>query len=184
MASIADAKLQRVKVAEEIQPKLRLYRRLWISSLDLREAQATIGLTLGSVIPHPRRKEPSPLLTALTTALVVSYARPFVNSRGHSDAADRVVPGSLLRVLTSVEREIHDSMVDIRNTEVAHSDADVLELALELFAGGDGGVCRVTRRPFLRAELHAIDRIIKKLLVEIDRRCEELRQELPLNVWL
>lgn len=168
----------------ELQPKLRLYRRLWISGNDLREAQATIGEILSSDLPYPRRKEPSPLLTALTTALVVSYARPFVNSRGQLVFADRSVPGSLLRVLTSLERELHDALIDVRNKEVAHSDADVLELAIELFPGGDGGICRVTRHPFRRVELHALNRMIEKLVAEIGRRCGDLRKELPLNVWL
>ena len=184
MTTFINGRLQRVAVAAELQPQLRLYRRLWISGTDLREAQATIKEIIEAKLPYPRRKEPSPLLAALTTALVVSYARPFVNSRGQSVVADRTVPGSLLRVFTALEREMHDALLGIRNREVAHSDADVLELSLELFDGGDGGICRVTRQPFRRVELHALNRMIEKLLAEIGRRCEGLRKELPLNVWL
>lgn len=86
--------------------------------------------------------------------------------------------------MTSCERALHDAVIEIRNKEVAHSDAEVLELAIELFPGGDGGICRATRQPFRRVDLHAIDRIIGKLLAEIAHQCEELRKELPLNVWL
>src|SRR5665647_3948838 len=92
---------ERVAVTAELEPLLRLYRRLWISRDDLHEAKAIIEEIMKSNLRFPRRKEPSPLLVALTTALVVSYARPFVNSRGQSAVAERTVPGSLLRVLTS-----------------------------------------------------------------------------------
>lgn len=184
MTTFVNGRLQRVAVATELQPQLRLYRRLWISGTDLREAQATIKEIFDAKLPYPRRKEPSPLLAALTAALVVSYARPFVNSRGQSVVADRTVPGSLLRVLKSRERAFHDYLIGVRNREVAHSDADVLELAIELFPGGDGGICLVTRHPFRRVELRALDRMIEKLLAEIEQRCNGLRKELPLNVWL
>ncbi len=176
--------VERVTVKAELEPQLRLYRRLWLSRIDLQEAKATVEEILRSNLPFPRRKEPSPLLTALTTALVVSYARPFVNSRGHSAVAERTVPGSLLRVLTSLEREFHDALIDVRNREVAHADADLLEMSIELLPGGDGGICRVARHPLRRVELRVLHRIIDKLETEIEYRCEELRKVLPLNVWL
>jgi hypothetical protein len=72
----------------------------------------------------------------------------------------------------------------MRNREVAHSDADILEVSILLFAGGDAGVSRVARHPLRRRELRAVDRMIEKLEVEIERRCEELRRVLPLDVWL
>jgi hypothetical protein len=184
MPQSPNARFERVSVKAELEPKLRLYRRLWLSRIDLQEAKAAIEEILNANLPFPRRKEPRPLLIALTTALVVSYARPFVNSRGQSAVAEKTVPGSLLRVLTSREREMHDALVDMRNREVAHSDVDVLEISLELFPSGDGGISRVARHPLRRSELHALNRMIEKLASEIERRCEELRKELPLNVWL
>ena len=176
--------LARIAVKAELELQLRLYRRLWLSRIDLHEAKSSIAEILKSNLPFPRRREPSALLVALTTALVVSYARPFVNARGHSAVAERTVPGKLLRVFTSRERELHDALVEMRNREVAHSDADVLEMSIELFPGGDGGICRAARHPLRRIELRALDRMLEKLLAQIERRCEELRKELPQNVWL
>ena len=98
--------------------------------------------------------------------------------------AERTVPGSLLRVLTSRERELHNPLVDMRNQEVAHSDADVLELSITLFPNGDGGISRVPRHPLRRIELRTLSRVIEKLTDEIERLCNELRTQLPLNVWL
>lgn len=184
MSPSEDKGFERIAVKTELEPQLQLYRRLWISSNDLQEAKATIEEILKSNLPYPRRKQPSALLVALTTALVVSYARPFVNSRGQSAVAERTVPGSLLRVLTSRERELHNPLVDMRNQEVAHSDADVLELSITLFPNGDGGISRVPRHPLRRIELRTLSRVIEKLTDEIERLCNELRTQLPLNVWL
>lgn len=180
----ASNELNRVGVAPELQPALRLYRRLYLSHNDLDEAKVTVEELLRARLPLPRKDPPSGLLMALTTALVVAYARPFVNTRGESNFAERSVPGSLLRVLTSRQREAHNYLLNVRNREVAHSDADRSEIYLKLYPDGHGAILRVARAPFLRAELIGIHRIIKKLMKEVDRRCDELRRVLPLEVWM
>ncbi|MDN7902734.1 hypothetical protein QZM18_01160 [Burkholderia diffusa] len=176
--------LLRAAVSPELQPALRLYRRLHLSYNDLDEARATTEELLRARLPLPRRDPPSALLTALTTALVVAYARPFVNTRGESKFAERSVPGSLLRVLTSRQREVHDYLLNMRNREVAHSDADRSEIYLKLYSNGHGAIFRVALAPFRRAELKNIHRIVTKLMTEVDRRCAELRCVLPLGVWI
>jgi hypothetical protein len=64
--------LARTAVKAQLEPQLRLYRRLWLSRIDLHEAKANIVEILKSNLRFPRREEPSALLVALTTALVVS----------------------------------------------------------------------------------------------------------------
>jgi len=175
---------ERTDVAPTLQPQLRLYRRLLLSRHDLDEAKATVEELLARRIPLPRSDRPSALLMALTTALVVSYARPFVNSRGQSATAEKAIPGSLLRVLSSKEREMHDLLLQIRNQEIAHSNADILEIYLKLHQDGHTAILRVSRSPFLRKELHAIHCMIQKLEGEIKRRCAELRTVLQLGDWI
>lgn len=145
-----DSPFERVSVNAKSEASLRLYRRLWLSRVDLEEAGATVDEILRQNLPLPRRERPGPLLMALTTALVVSYARPFINSRGQSAVAEKAVPGSLLRVLSSREREFHDTLILVRNREVAHSDAEAMELSLRLYPDGDSAILRVSREPFRR----------------------------------
>jgi hypothetical protein len=171
-------------VTKELEPSLRLYRRLWLSRVDLEEARATIDELLQLNLPLPKKDRPSPLLMALTTALVVSYSRPFVNSRGQSAVAEKTVPGSLLRVLSSNQRAFHNYLIDVRNREVAHSDAEAMELSLKLYADGDSAVLRISREPLRKKELQALRRMVVKLEGEIERRCIELRQVLPISVWV
>lgn len=184
--SAADSydELERVIVAPELQSALRLYRRLYLLYNDLDEAKAIVEELLRARLRLPRKDLPSPLLMALTTAVVVAYARPFVNTRGESKFAERSAPGSLLKLLTSRQREAHDYLVNIRNLEVAHSDAERSQIYLKLYPDGHGAMFRVARAPFLRSELKDIQRIITKLMGEVDRRCEQLRRFLPLEVWM
>lgn len=161
-----DLPFDRFDVGPKLEPQLRLYRRLWLSRVDLDEAAATIDEILRRKLPLPRKNRPSPLLMALTTALVVSYARPFVNSRGQAALAEKSLPGSLLRALTSYERSFHEALIEIRHQEVAHSDADAMQLSLKLLGDGDHAILKVSREPFRRTDLRALRRIINKLLRE------------------
>ena len=180
----ASSRLERTELPPALQTQLRLYRRLYISRIDLEEARATTEDLLARRIALPRSKRPSPLLMAMNTALVVSYARPFVHSRGQSEVAEKAVPGILLRGLTAREREMHEALITMRNTEVAHSDADILEMSLEVFEGGDGAIFRSSREPFRRPVLRAILKLVEKLENALHQRCEELGKELPNNVWI
>lgn len=180
----SDEELERVEIPANLQPQLRLYRRLYLSRIDLDESKAAVEELLSRKIPLPRNNLPSALLLSLTTAIVVAYARPFVQSRGQSTVADKALPGVLLKSLTSKQRGIHDYLIDLRNKEIAHSDADVTEIYLNLFKNGDSAIFRSVRTPFTRSELRSILTIIEKLLLAIEQRSEELRSELPHQVWL
>lgn len=173
----------RVPIPAHLQPKLRLYRRLYLAQIDFEEAKAALDEILRLRIPIPRRDRPPPLLLSLTTALVVAYSRPWVYSRGQS-VAERTVPASLLRSLTSKQRAVHNFLIDLRNKEVAHSDADILDLHLRLHLDGHSAILRMSRAAFLRAELKEIRRIIEKLESAVERCCEDLRADLPKESWI
>lgn len=171
-------------LSAEQQIHLRQYRRLWLTEIDLEEAKGAIKEIIGRNLRRPGTHAPTSLLQSLTTALVVAYCRPFIMSRGSPGFADRTVPGSLLRVFTSNERAFHNQLIEIRNREVAHSDADVTEVTLELLPDGHGGICKVTRSPLSRPQLRMLLAMIEKLECELQARFEALRMKLPLNVWL
>lgn len=173
----------RVPVEQRLQSQLRLYRRLWLARVDLEEAKATADEILRAKIRIPRRERPPPLLLSLTTALVVAYARPWIYSRGQS-VAERTAPGSLLRTLTANQRELHNYLIDLRNRELAHSDADIVDLHLRLEWNGDSAILRTSREPFRRSELGQIRRIIEKIDAAMENRCGELRAVLPRHQWI
>lgn len=166
------------------QAYLRLYRRLWLTDVDLEEAKGAINEILRRDLRRPSSNKPTPLLQSLTTALVVAYCRPFVMSRGNPTYADRTVPGSILRVYSAPERAFHEELLLMRNREVAHSDADLLQILLDIFPDGHGAVSKVVRDPLSRPQLRALLRMIDKLEAELENRFEHLRKLLPHHVWL
>jgi hypothetical protein len=90
----------------------------------------------------------------------------------------------MLRVLSSEERAFHERLVKMRNREVAHSDADVTEVTIEVFPEGHSGICKTARNPLSRPELRRLLQMIDKLESELEARFEVLREQLPNNVWL
>lgn len=173
----------RSAVAEHLQGDLRLYRRLYLAEGDLLEAKAALDEILKARIRIPKNEEAPPLLQSLTTAMVVAYARPWVESRGQS-VANRTVPGALLRSLTKKQCAIHDFLIAYRNRHIAHSDADILDLHLRLYPDGHSAILRHYRAPFRRTELMDIRRVILKLEDAIENRCVELRCTLPNETWI
>lgn len=173
----------RVPVADHLQPMLKMYRRLWMSIVDLQEARAAVDEILRARIPIPRKDRPPPLLMALTSAVVVAYARPWVHSRGHS-FADRSVPASLLRGLTSRQRQLHDFLIEVRNQDIAHADIDESTIALWLTDNDDRALVWWTRRAFRRWELLDIRRLTIKVEKAMSDRCAELRAGLPHEQWI
>lgn len=171
-------------VSGDQERAIRKYRRLWISRNDLDEAKAAIDFIDRSGLHRDKGGNHPIGLIILTTALVVSYARPFIAVRGNSDLADSAMPGSVLRVLTKKQRQLHDLIVHMRQKEVAHSDAEVLELSFRVFPNGDSAISRTTRDPFLRRELSMLRSIIRKIDAEIEKRCDALRHILPHDTWL
>ena len=72
------------------------------------EAYGAVGLEMAETMEN-----------ALLSYGLISYARPFIDSRGGKWTR---VPGRFLSSLTSEEREIHDYILEARNKLVAHSD--------------------------------------------------------------
>lgn len=72
------------------------------------------------------------------TALVISYTRPFTQSRGHA------LPLSMKMAnlkLSDDSRALHDRLVEMRNKIVAHSDNEMMRMTIQpfdVFEGEDG----------------------------------------------
>ena len=55
-------------------------------------------------------------------AAIVAYTRPFLESGG--ELAHNRLPGRVLRILNVEEKALHETVLEDRNTMMAHSDAD------------------------------------------------------------
>ncbi|MCF6211460.1 MAG: hypothetical protein L3K24_12515 [Gammaproteobacteria bacterium] len=61
------------------------------------------------------------ILKALLMAATVTYCRPFTNNLGN-DGATASISGKFVNELTDEEKELHKTLIELRNTVLAHSD--------------------------------------------------------------
>ena len=79
---------------------------------------------------------------AILTAAVVSYVRPFSNNGYHPKASEMA---TLPRSLTTDERALHEKLLTLRNTVVAHTDFKALPAKR---TGGDQNGWGVSTKEF------------------------------------
>src|ERR1044071_849943 len=148
-----------------------ILKRLVISFHDLTEARQFLNKLLGLNAEAPPAAGDTLVRKALETALVVSYARPFSGNRGAPDVT-RDMPDELLSDLTPEQRRVHDHIVELRNKEFAHSDAERSDVNVFVGRWADGRplaspVSNVTRAPLRIDELRTLDTLFEHWHVQI-----------------
>src|SRR5262245_27875117 len=116
---------QELGLSDEQFGKLRLFNRILISYNDFTQAHEIASLLLDGDLYRSYPRENRQLVIALNMATVVAYCRPFLNSG--SELAHNRLPGRVLYDFTAEELELHEQVLNDRNTMMAHSDADANE---------------------------------------------------------
>ena len=104
----------------------RLYKRLILATYDLIEATSCLT-HLNQRAAHPLEPTDVTLIGALTTNIVVAYGRMF----GKNEGADKILaalPDRFVKLLSEDERRVHLELMNLRNTEFAHSDGEAASM--------------------------------------------------------
>ena len=83
---------------------------------------------------------------ALTLASVVAYARPFKKSNGGE--ADRLIAVDTIPQLSPADSALHDYVIGLRDTEMAHSDTKAHCVSISIRDGVAIPTGRSTRQSF------------------------------------
>jgi hypothetical protein len=94
-----------------------LYRRTFLSAKDLEKA---LKYFLAAKTFYAAEDGNS--AEGLIAAGIVAYARPFSGNRPHESAV--ATPPFRDALLSAKERRLHDRIIRLRNTVIAHSDAE------------------------------------------------------------
>lgn len=86
---------------------------------------------------------------AVSTAIIVTYARPFSVNRDRNNKRDPV-DQRYVDALDSPNRSVHDRIINLRNKAFAHSDAEYHDVKVELTEGG--GVSTLANDPLIPLE--------------------------------
>jgi hypothetical protein len=108
------------KLSAEIRWKLRKFYRLLLSSGDFKQAHYIASYILDEKL---HASEDRRLLEALNCAMIVAYCRPFSGNDRAINTKIPDLPESFLRDLSAAEKEIHEVVLQDRNTVLAHSDS-------------------------------------------------------------
>lgn len=164
----------------------RQYRRLQITSANLFEARQYASYILDNRLHEQARTSNTLPLKALSLALVVTYARSFLDSdtEGLYPTTSRV-PESVLRALSSDDRAFHDRLMRLRHDEIAHSAAAAHDVKTSLRTPPDGSAERVaisiqrgTVQPLTEEETDRFLRMADLLAGEVISRQHAIQERL------
>lgn len=151
----------------EIQGKLRLYRRVLISYIDIQQARAISSYILKEDLHANFPQKNRILLKALNCAMVISYARPFSGNDQGTDPKIPDLPGRFIRIFSQEEKEVHEIVLRDRNTVLAHSDSQAWEMEPKIFRRGGNDLLAP-----LHNDVHAP--LKKEIVVLFSKMCEKL----------
>ncbi len=163
-------------------------RRLVIAESDLFQAYRFADLLLeyeDGDASNEQDRAAKDLATALDIALVVAYCRPFLNSQGgqHANTALKIRK-HLRRTFSDRESKLHDSIVEQRSKEFAHSDADSYSPSI---SKTPFGLMPIMRDPFPYVDFERA-RVMKNMIAKIMRSIgdenKRLSSEIPMGTTI
>lgn len=166
----------------------RQYRRSYIGVDDLLDAYHYAEYTLNNRLhDHGADEDARLILKGLSLAMVVSYARPFLNSRSDGTwPTTQRIQERVLKGLSQEERHLHDRIIALRNQELAHSDASAHAVKLTLRTPADGsserigiGLKRRAGQPLSLDDTTRLHELISKLLGAVLQQRSRLQEHLP-----
>lgn len=170
----------------EIQGKLRQFVRVLMSYVDSQQAAGIAHHIVASDL-NQRYPQDRFVLQGLNCGMVVAYCRPF---SGNDQEVETKIPSlspRLLRVLSPEERELHSTLMEERNTILAHSDSRAWEPQPYYIRIGSRDTLIPSfvyvHSPFLREVVQEIEGMATKLMdacfAERERLELELKPYLP-----
>ncbi len=117
------------------QDKVTLYaerrrRRLLYSLNDLQQALSACGFLYECDEANAYSKIELRRFRCYETTLVVAYTRPFTQSRGAMTPLTMKMIGLKL---TAERQALHERLLEMRNTIMAHSDSEMMRMTTEAF---------------------------------------------------
>lgn len=144
--------------AELVEALTRTFRRLVIASHDFEEAH--------SYLFQFKSEYPIPLQSAIATAAIVAYCRPFKRSNPGADRkSDPRIEFDISEVLEDFELTQHLVVIDLRDRGVAHSDFDLKPS--ERLPSPEGGALSSSKRfsPLVGLDIELLTKMSHKLHV-------------------
>jgi hypothetical protein len=106
-----------------------------------------------------------------TTALVISYGRPFTRGAGWPALPKR------LQAYTEAERKLHERLLRLRNKIYAHSDSDSYSIIPYINRSFTTDIVKVPTLKLDADETNQFIEMTEKIMASIEERMQQLRSE-------
>jgi hypothetical protein len=157
--------------------KLRLFNRILISYNDLKQTHEIASLLLGGDFYKDYPTNNRHLVIALNMAAIVSYSRPFLDSKG--ELAHNRLPAKVLKQLNAKEMEVHHIVLNDRHTMMAHSDPDAnISIPLVIEITGQSILYPKNSAPYAIPLLPETMQLLSEMALKLRDYCFTLRQEM------
>jgi len=150
---------------------LLLYKRLYVAQEDFRQAASFAKFILKNgwhFKPWEKRRMTYMKQSAYTTALVVSYARPFTESRGWPRIPRRLVP------YNQEQKALHKRILTLRNDVYAHTDVEKRDVRPFKIYGQPSAIEMLPQMRFTKEETERIIQMIRLANEAISNRLTQL----------
>lgn len=111
----------------QIDGKIRQFKRIVMSFADFKDAfemsKHIIDRDLYSDFKNNRL-----IISSLNCSMIISYCRPFSGNDSRNSIKIPDLSLNALKVLSPIERKMHDYIMSERNTLLAHSDSQAVDL--------------------------------------------------------
>ncbi|WP_145927220.1 hypothetical protein [Jeongeupia sp. USM3] len=154
---------------------LLTYQILYVSQQDLSQAAFFAQHLLDKALhfePWEARWQSYLHQGAYMTAMVVAYGRPFTESRGYPR-----FPAKLLQNLTPEEKDLHSSLLSLRNKIYAHTDLIERKVRPIFFNDKPSAIEALPPMRMSASELKSVRLPISKISHSINAKLHELVPE-------
>lgn len=110
---------------------------------------------------------------AFSTAIIVTYSRPFSGNRDRARERDPVNE-RYIKALSPTEKDVHDQIISLRNSTFAHSDASTHNL--QVTGNASKGLVTFSKDPLVPLKKEVVECLLANLQ-KFNEANEELRKD-------
>jgi hypothetical protein len=166
---------------KQIDGKIRQFKRIAMSFADFKDAVDMSKHIIVSDL-HADFEKHKLVLCSLNCSMIIAYCRPFSGNDSRNIVKVPDLSSNSLKVLSPIERKMHDYVIGERNTLLAHSDSLAVDLKFVINQYGEHRMLQPIRNwnlaPMTIENVKVFNATALKLLSYVATKRAELEPEM------
>ena len=166
---------------KQIDGRIRQFKRITMSFADFKEAVDMSEHIIKSEL-HADFEKHMLILCSLNCSMIIAYCRPFSGNDSRNGVKIPDLSANSLKVLSPIERKMHDYVIGERNTLLAHSDSVEVDLKFAINQYGEHRMLQPIRNrnivPMTLENVKVFNATALKLLSYVASKRKDLEPEM------